>query len=112
MVRPAAPVLSPAGALARRLADRLRWSGIESQTSEVDGVALVGIWVVDLTVWCECGPIGWRYRWRLGAAVSSGVSGYTSCPCSALETAVGRIVRLYRERYTALYGSAAPEEPA
>lgn len=43
MVKRAAEVLSPAGALARTLADQLRWSGIESQTSEVEGVALVGI---------------------------------------------------------------------
>lgn len=43
--------------------------------------------------------------------MTGGVSGYTSCPCSALATAVGRIVRLYRERYAALYRSA-PEEPA
>jgi hypothetical protein len=111
-----APVVSapavpgPAGRLAWALAEQLRWAGIDTQVSEVEGIALVGIWAVDLTVWCEFGPNGWRYQWRLGVAATGGVPGYTSCPCSALETAAQRIARLYRERFEAMYPAAAARQ--
>ncbi|WP_327583372.1 hypothetical protein OHA25_47240 [Nonomuraea sp. NBC_00507] len=101
-------VWSPAGRLARELAGHLGRRGISSQISECEGIALVGVWSVGLTVWCEWGPTGWRFRWSLSDTSAPGPWRYTSCPCSAMETAVGRIMRLYTERYWRMYG-AAPE---
>lgn len=100
-----AGVDSPAATLARRLAEGLARYGIASQISECQGVALVGVWSVGLAVWCEWGPEGWRFRWSLKELGEGGR--YTSCPCSAMETAVARLARLHLERWERLYGTAS-----
>ncbi|QFY06150.1 hypothetical protein GBF35_05190 [Nonomuraea phyllanthi] len=105
MTAAGAGVVSPAGELARRLAADLERFGIESKISECEGIALIGIWSVRLAVWCEWGPQGWRFRWCLDDTCERWT--YTACPCSAMETAVRRLVILYKERHMRLYGSAA-----
>ncbi|MFC5826990.1 hypothetical protein [Nonomuraea insulae] len=91
-------VVSPAGDLACALAGELHRYGIASEVTECAGIALVGVWAVGLPVWCECGPLGWRFRWSMSDTRSGGQSVYTCCPAGALETAAARIVRLYRAR--------------
>ncbi|MEU8059264.1 hypothetical protein [Microbispora bryophytorum] len=82
-------------------ADRLRVElerhGIAADVNEGDGLALVSVWV-DLVVWCEAGPDGWRYRWWTGR--TSEVTGryvYTGCRADALQTAARRIAARYAE---------------
>ncbi|GAA3616110.1 hypothetical protein GCM10022419_121760 [Nonomuraea rosea] len=98
---------SPAGCLAWELAKGLRSRGIATQVFESHGVALVGIWSVGLTVWCEWGRDAWRFRWSLSEESGTGRWDYTVCPCSAMATAVRRIEDLYQERYRRMYGAAA-----
>lgn len=98
---------SPAGRLARELAAALRGRGIDSQISEAHGIALVGIWSVGLTVWCEQSRNAWRFRWCLNDASGTGRWDYTVCPCAAMETAARRIEGLYQERHSRMYGAAA-----
>ncbi|MEU6713797.1 hypothetical protein ABZ897_20175 [Nonomuraea sp. NPDC046802] len=97
---------SQAGTLARMLAKDLERYGITSEVSECQGVALVGIWSVGLAVWCEWGPHGWRFRWCLNETSERGTWRYTSCPCSAMETAVARLTRVHQERWERLHGTA------
>ncbi|HEX4817581.1 MAG TPA: hypothetical protein VFV66_32970 [Nonomuraea sp.] len=101
------PAGSPAGRLARELAGELKRYGLEAQVSECEGIALVGIWSVGLAVWCEWASQGWQFRWSLDATRTSGRWRYTYCPCSAMETAVRRIVALCRERHAALCGAVS-----
>ncbi|MET9247114.1 hypothetical protein [Nonomuraea sp. NPDC003709] len=98
-----AGVVSPAESLARKLAEELERYGITSQVSECQGVALVGIWSVRLAVWCEWGSQGWRFRWCLNDTSARWT--YTSCPCSAMETAVRRLVHRYQMRHMQVYGT-------
>ncbi|GAA3209728.1 hypothetical protein [Nonomuraea helvata] len=104
-MRARAGVDSPAGSLARALAEGLERHGIKSQISECEGIALVGIWAVGLAVWCEWGPYGWRFRWCLHQTSKQGTWNYTSCPCSAMETAVRRVAGFCQERYERMYGT-------
>ncbi|MFI7642980.1 hypothetical protein [Nonomuraea sp. NPDC049400] len=98
---------SPAGTLARALAADLGRHGITSQISECEGIAVVGIWAVRLAVWCEWAPGGWRFRWcQNDPPPVRGRWDYTLCPCSAMETAVHRLVRFYGERHKRIYGTA------
>ncbi|GAA2268565.1 hypothetical protein GCM10010149_06740 [Nonomuraea roseoviolacea subsp. roseoviolacea] len=103
--------LSAAGRLARKLAAQLDDRGIDSQISECEGIALVGIWSVGLAVWCEWGPQGWRFRWCVNETTYRGTWRYTSCPASAVETATARIVRLHDERYERMHGANTRQAP-
>jgi hypothetical protein len=105
-VRAATGVSCPAGRLARELREQLGRRGIDSQISECEGIALVGIWSVGLAVWCEWGPTGWRFRWCLNDTTQPGQWRYTWCPCSAMETAAQRVAGLCQERYALMYGAA------
>ncbi|MEV0383387.1 hypothetical protein [Nonomuraea sp. NPDC050643] len=107
---------SPAGRLAVELAERLGRRGVRSEIFEAHGIALVGIWSVRLTVWCEWERGAWRFRWSVSDGSGTGRWEYTVCPCSAMETAVGRIVDSCQERYRRMYGTAVipgfrPEVP-
>ncbi|MEV1175470.1 hypothetical protein [Nonomuraea sp. NPDC049784] len=95
---------SPAASHAQTLAAHLRRYGIESKISECEGVALVGIWSVGLAVWCEWGQQGWHFRWCLDKTSERWT--YTWCPCSAMETAVRRLVYFHQARQQRLSGTA------
>ncbi|MFC5816837.1 hypothetical protein [Nonomuraea harbinensis] len=95
---------SPAGRLARELADHLARRGVESRVSECEGIALVGLAVVGLNVWCEFGGAEWRFRWSLDAPTEPGRWRYTCCPASCMETAARRIAGLFQERREAMSG--------
>ncbi|MFC4007818.1 hypothetical protein ACFOY2_11330 [Nonomuraea purpurea] len=91
------------------MADHLRHLGIESRISACEGIALVGIWSVGLTVWCECVAEGWRFRWCVNGLDERSRWRYTSCPATAVETAALRIERLYRSQYLAIHGDVPTE---
>ncbi|MEV0619334.1 hypothetical protein AB0I81_38870 [Nonomuraea sp. NPDC050404] len=105
-MRAVAGTWSDAGRLAGELAEGLGRHGVRSEIFEAHGIALVGIWSVRVTVWCEWENGAWRFRWSLSDGSGTGRWEYTVCPCSAMETAVERIWDLCQERYGRMYGAA------
>lgn len=103
----AAEAVSPAGRLAWELAEHLARRGVTSRVSECEGIALVGLALVGLNVWCEWSGAEWRFRWSLDAPTEPGRWRYTSCPCSSVETAARRIAALFQKRLEAMDGSVA-----
>ncbi|GGP12681.1 hypothetical protein GCM10012278_61450 [Nonomuraea glycinis] len=79
-VRSSVGDMSPAGRMARVLADHLAGRGVDSRISESDGVALVGMRAVGLNVWCEWSGREWLFRRSLDAPTEPGRWHYTSCP--------------------------------
>lgn len=91
------PRPSPATVAAERLRTVLESRGIAADVHTGYGVALVSVWV-DVVIWCECGPDGWRYRWWTGRlSHRTGRYVYTGCRADAVETAARRITARYSE---------------
>ncbi|WP_433513577.1 hypothetical protein ACQP2T_60135 [Nonomuraea sp. CA-143628] len=69
--------------------------------TDVEGVdvAMVAVPVdgVSLSVWCEKGPVGYRFKWWSGDTTDIGLKVWTYCHANALEKAVSRIHQRYRE---------------
>ncbi|MEU7915686.1 hypothetical protein [Microbispora bryophytorum] len=88
---------SPATVAAERLRAALEGRGVAADVHAGDGVALVSVWV-EVVVWCEFGPDGWRYRWWTGRiSQSTGCYVYTGCRADAVETAARRVADRYAE---------------
>ncbi|MER6943419.1 hypothetical protein ABT294_05280 [Nonomuraea sp. NPDC000554] len=80
---------------ARRLRGALEDYGIAAQIVEGYGVALV-LGGADLASWGECGPEGWRFRWRTGhVSATTGNWTWTVCPMGAGQTAARQIAERY-----------------
>ncbi|MEV0623990.1 hypothetical protein AB0I81_62495 [Nonomuraea sp. NPDC050404] len=91
--------------LADELAQRLGHRGVRSEIFDAHGIALVGIWSVGVTVWCEWERGQWRFRWSLSDGSGTGRWEYTVCPCSAMEMAAQRIESLCLERFRQMHGA-------
>jgi hypothetical protein len=65
--------------------------GIAGSVSAGFGLAVVLV-RLDLVVWCECAPTGWRFRWRTGdVSDADGRWLWLECPSGAAQTAARRI---------------------
>ncbi|MFG1823813.1 hypothetical protein ACGFIJ_15125 [Microbispora bryophytorum] len=95
---------SPAVVAAERLRCELARLGVAADVHEGDGLALLLVGV-HLVVWCERGPVGWRYRWWTGGvSARSGRWLYTGCRAAAVKTAALRVTA----RYAELRGDPSP----
>lgn len=93
----AATGLSPAWRVADRLRAELGRLGIRADVTEGEGLALVSVWI-DLVVWCEPRPDGWRYRWWSGRiSEQTGRRVYTGCRADAVTTAARRIAQRFAD---------------
>ncbi|WP_433498534.1 hypothetical protein ACQP1K_27225 [Sphaerimonospora sp. CA-214678] len=80
---------NPALKSASRLQAELGCAGIPATISS--GFELALVLADQVNVWVEPGLDGWLFRWWTGRVSDQGLWQYTSCPASAVETAVRRV---------------------